>query len=88
MAAAYAVGVQREEPRVLKGFLMFISGQAHSTVPPAELPTWTTSATPFGRAHKQRLTLLTVLTLKMEEGEIISSEHDKTVPYIYFYVFY
>lgn len=70
MEDTYAVRLQEEEPWVLKGFLMFIPRQTHSTVSPAKLPTWTTSATSLGRAHKQRLTLLTVFTLELGEGEI------------------
>ena len=64
----YAIGVQREEPWVFKGLLMFIPGQTHSTVSPAKLPTWTTSSTPLGGSHKQWLTLLTVLTLEWGGG--------------------
>lgn len=73
MAHTYSDGVQGEESWVLKGFLMFVPGQTHSTVSPAKLQTWTTCATSFGRAHKQRLTFLTVFTLELEEVEIIKS---------------
>lgn len=65
-----AVGVQRVEPWVFKGLLMFIPGQTHSTVSPAKLSTWTTSAAALGRANEQWLTLLTVLT----HGVIVALE--------------
>lgn len=68
------VGVQREDPGVFKGLLVFVPRQTHSTVSPAELPTWTTCAAPLGRAHKQWLTLLAVFTLGLKKGEINTYE--------------
>lgn len=49
---------------------MFITGETHNTVSLAKLSTWTTGPPPFGRAHKQWLTLLTVLTLELGGREI------------------
>lgn len=41
---------------------MFIPRQTHSAVSLAKFPTWMTSAASLGRAHEQRLALLTMLS--------------------------
>lgn len=52
-------------PGVFTSFPVLIPGQTNIAVSSAKFPTWTASTASLGGAHKQRLTLLTVLSLEI-----------------------
>lgn len=88
LEGTHAAEVQQEVPWMFTSLPVLISGQTNITVSSAKFPTWTASTTSLSGAHKQRLTLLTVLPLEMCKGECIICWRKEKLQFATVFVFW